>query len=170
MYSFQGGTEPRFDLIQTSLLRLREKIAPASQQWVPVFWHVEATDGVYTTRSTPPQNDPAARCGHKLALFLGNPSDVPTVSSIDPETALGVPYPCPTATTSTVPFTVRFPGLVRLALFDLLGREVITVYDGHAEAGRHEQGFDLSAVGQGTYILRLTSAGTIRERLFIVAR
>ncbi|MFA7332130.1 MAG: T9SS type A sorting domain-containing protein [Candidatus Delongbacteria bacterium] len=56
-------------------------------------------------------------------------------------------------------FTLERPGAVRLAVFDLLGREVALPAAGDFAAGHHEITFDGSALASGIYFARLEAEG-----------
>jgi hypothetical protein len=48
---------------------------------------------------------------------------------------------------------------VRLALYDLLGREAAVVFDGLCPAGEHRRSFDGARLATGVYFARLETAG-----------
>jgi hypothetical protein len=60
-------------------------------------------------------------------------------------------------------------GRVRLAVYDLLGREVATLVDEKKAPGRYEVAFDAAGLASGTYIYRLTAGDfTAAKKLTIV--
>ena len=79
--------------------------------------------------------------------------------------------PNPVRQRATVRYGVpeSLDGPVRLALYDVLGRQVRTVR-AEAEPGRHEQTLDVSGLASGVYVLRLTAAGTAKTRKLTVVR
>ena len=77
--------------------------------------------------------------------------------------ALNQNYPNPFNPTTTIEFTVPTEGKARLKIYDMLGRDVTTLFDGEAKAGLVQQvKFDASALSSGTYLARLEFNG---ERL-----
>jgi len=74
-------------------------------------------------------------------------------------TALLPAYPNPFNPVAVVPFTVAEAGEVRLAVYDLLGREVARLVGAHTEAGAHTARFDASHLASGTYLVRMTAPG-----------
>jgi uncharacterized protein (DUF1501 family) len=54
--------------------------------------------------------------------------------------------------------------LVRLAIYDTLGREVKELVNGAQEPGRHEIVFDASALSSGTYLCRMEAEGADGSR------
>ncbi len=82
---------------------------------------------------------------------------------------LSAPRPNPARTTAQAAFTLGAAGPARLAILDLLGREVATAFDGPAAAGETTVSIDVAALPAGVYVLRL-SAGpqTATQRLAVV--
>ena len=72
----------------------------------------------------------------------------------EPVLALGSVYPNPAQGTATVPLALDVLAEVRLAAYDVLGREVAIVYDGSLAAGEHALAFDAWALPPGVYLLR----------------
>jgi hypothetical protein len=58
---------------------------------------------------------------------------------------------------------------VRLTVYDMLGREVAVLVDGHRAIGRHEATVEAGRLSPGTYLVRLQAGDTERtQRLTIV--
>ena len=75
-------------------------------------------------------------------------------------------YPNPFSRSTTIAYEVDAPQHVRLAVYDVTGREVAVLVDEAVAAGRHEVGFSATALPSGIYIYRLqgnqrTAAGTM---------
>lgn len=84
-----------------------------------------------------------------------------------PELALETPFPNPSRGGATVAFTVGETGPVRLALYDMLGREVAVLAEGERSAGAHTA--TVPGVASGTYVVRLVAGDAARvERLTVV--
>lgn len=89
----------------------------------------------------------------------------PIVESGKPETPeLLQNYPNPFNPSTVVPFRMPARGEVRLAAYDLLGREVAVLYEGVAEAGEHAVRFDGSALASAVYYVRMASGRTVATR------
>ncbi len=84
--------------------------------------------------------------------------------------ALGVPYPNPARGTVAVPFEVPEAGRVRLAAYDVLGREVAVLVDGERPAGGHSARLEVGALAAGVYVVRLVAGGQARAQRLTVAR
>jgi hypothetical protein len=66
-------------------------------------------------------------------------------------------YPNPFNPTTTISFSLVNAGAVKLAVFDISGREVATLVNGYREAGAHNVTFDASNLTSGVYVYRLSS-------------
>jgi beta-N-acetylhexosaminidase len=78
-------------------------------------------------------------------------------------------FPNPFNPVTTLQYTLRSDGPVKLQVFDLLGRLVATPAEGYHSAGIHTVRFDGTGLGSGVYICRLESAGaTATRRLALV--
>ena len=65
-------------------------------------------------------------------------------------------YPNPFNPTTTIEFTVPEDGIVTLRIYDVLGREVVTLFDGEVKAGYYQRAtFDATRIATGIYISRL---------------
>ena len=64
-------------------------------------------------------------------------------------------WPNPARGVVTVAFDLGAPTSVRLALYDVLGREVALLHEGARGAGRHRVALDTSGLPRGTYLVRL---------------
>jgi len=59
---------------------------------------------------------------------------------------------------------------VRLAVYDVLGREVAVLVDGRQEAGAHRATFDASGLAAGTYVYRLTVGSEVQTGRLTLTR
>ncbi len=64
-------------------------------------------------------------------------------------------YPNPFNPTTVVSGQWKADSEIRIVVFDLLGREVATLADGHFPAGRHSFIFNANRLASGTYFVRL---------------
>jgi predicted acyl esterase len=68
-------------------------------------------------------------------------------------------YPNPFNSATTIAAIVPSGGRVTLAVYNVLGEEVVRIVDGEVEPGRHAFRWDASAQPTGVYFARLTVAG-----------
>ncbi len=93
-----------------------------------------------------------------------NSVDVPISSTSidkDPEIASGIRleqnYPNPFNPSTLIRFELRASHVARLAVYDVLGREVEVLVDGAMPAGQHSVTFDASSLSSGMYMYVLTA-------------
>jgi hypothetical protein len=106
------------------------------------------------------------RLGTELRTHAGNTAffarfDAATVTSTERPDAepAGVTrleaYPNPAGQSATIRYHLEVAGPVRLAVYDVLGREVAVLADAVQEAGVHEAVFDTAGLPAGVYSYRL---------------
>lgn len=66
-------------------------------------------------------------------------------------------YPNPFNSTAQVEFTLDEYSVTTLQLFDVLGREVMTLHHGELPAGRHQFSWDASGLASGIYFVKLNA-------------
>ena len=72
---------------------------------------------------------------------------------------VGTPYPNPFNPTTRISFSVEQAQPVRVEVYDMLGRRVMTVFDAYLEAGQvADRPIDASALPGGTYIVRISGS------------
>lgn len=75
--------------------------------------------------------------------------------------------PNPFSRHSTITYSTAGYGMVRLNIYDELGREVTRIIDRTQEQGRHSLDFDGSKLPAGSYTLRLESGGKVVSRKIV---
>jgi len=85
------------------------------------------------------------------------------------ELALHGNYPNPFADHTTIRYEVPEAGEVRIAIFDMIGRQIRTLVDQRQDAGRRQIRFGARGLSSGVYFVRLTSDGrTATQKLTVV--
>lgn len=80
-------------------------------------------------------------------------------------------FPNPFREETTVTFNLSQPAQrASLTVYDLLGREVMTLVDGPQPAGRHEVPFTARGLPSGTYLYRLVVDGTIETETAVLLK
>ena len=82
---------------------------------------------------------------------------VPWPVEVTPETPTLSASPNPFARQTEIAFSLRQPGDVSLAIYDVRGREVARLADGWVEAGSHRVSFEASSLPSGVYVWRLVA-------------
>ncbi|MCX6640851.1 MAG: S8 family serine peptidase [bacterium] len=78
-----------------------------------------------------------------------------TTNTIPNEYALGQNYPNPFNPLTSISFNLPQAGLVKLTVFDVMGRQVATLVNGMREAGAHSVTFDATNLASGVYLYKL---------------
>jgi len=79
-------------------------------------------------------------------------------------------YPNPFNGETDIRFEITDFGLVRLRVYDLAGREVMTLVDGSLPAGRHNRRIDASRLASGVYLIRLEAGNQVLVRKMVLIR
>jgi hypothetical protein len=102
------------------------------------------------------------------STWIGFWQVMPTgLSSVDEElagsssgaTKLAGTQPNPFATSTTIELQLARPGMVTLAVYDLLGREVARLVEGRRESGRFHITWRPDDIATGSYVLQLDVDG-----------
>jgi len=94
-------------------------------------------------------------------LFTGVEGKV-NEGALPKEYELAQNFPNPFNPVTTINYALPKAGKIRIDVFNVLGRLVATLTDGHQVAGRHTVQFDGLAFGSGTYFYRL-EAGSFQQ-------
>jgi uncharacterized protein len=105
---------------------------------------------VVPTRSTVSVNSPAL--------------DVPVVCVLKQN------YPNPFNPMTVLSCQVSVAGRIRLAVYDVLGREVATLIDGQKEPGKYEVTFDGKGLASGVYVYQLTVRDYVESKKMLFLR
>jgi len=130
-----------------------------------VVWKVEATDGLYTTESTPPNGDP--RPGFRLKLTK---EGILSVGETAPANfALSQNYPNPFNPTTTISYSLPKSTQVTMVVYDLLGNKVKTIVNESLDAGTYKVTWDATndlgvQVPSGNYILKMVAGDFVQTR------
>ena len=91
-------------------------------------------------------------------------SEVPTAF------ALKQNYPNPFNPSTNVTYELPRSAVVRLSVYDMLGREVSVLVDERIDAGVHEVKFDASGLSSGVYFYRLQAGTFVETRKLLLLR
>ena len=84
---------------------------------------------------------------------------------------LAAPAPNPVSGQATLSFAVKESQTATLRLYDALGQEVATVYEGTPTAGESQAvQFEATDLASGVYFLRLRAGSHVRTQRFTVVR
>lgn len=92
-----------------------------------------------------------------------------TVGNID-NYELAQNYPNPFNPSTNINFTMPKAGNVKIVLFNALGQEVATLFNGNKDAGFHTVQFNANGLPSGIYFYQMTSEGFNQVRKMILAK
>ena len=78
---------------------------------------------------------------------------------------LGPAYPNPFNPTTSLAYELESGGPVAIRVYDALGRQVATLFDGYQAAGAYTAYFDAAGLSSGTYLIRMEAGGTYQTRI-----
>ena len=138
------------------------------EDWMHVRGLEVTYSGLYPATISPLEPGRTLRITtHAPDPFLGSTDQ----ESISPWTfSLSDPYPNPFNSTTTVGFTIPDQSLISLNLFDLNGRLVKTISNGHFAAGSHTLAFTAEDLASGIYLLRLQANGANIQRKVVLLK
>jgi hypothetical protein len=79
-------------------------------------------------------------------------------------------YPNPFNPSTTIRFSVVQPDLVRIKIYDVLGREVKILVNEIKQAGTYEVQFDASGLASGIYLYRIESGKFVQTKKMILLK
>ena len=78
-------------------------------------------------------------------------------------------HPNPFNPVTTISYQVPFESKVLLEVYDINGRNIITLYDGAAGEGSHYTAWDASEYSSGIYFVKMTADGcNYSQKLMLV--
>jgi hypothetical protein len=79
-------------------------------------------------------------------------------------------YPNPFNPSTVISYQLAVAGEVRLAVYDVLGREVAVLVDEPKAAGNYELTFEAGNLASGVYLYRLEAGGAVQTRRFTLIK
>lgn len=86
------------------------------------------------------------------------------------ETALLGNFPNPFNPSTVIRYQLSASGSVRLAVYDILGRQVAVLTDGNVPSGSHQVRFDASGLASGVYVYRLEAGGIVFTKTLMLVK
>jgi hypothetical protein len=84
--------------------------------------------------------------------------------------ALSQNYPNPFNPSTLIGYSIPSAGRVSLNVYDVLGREVATLFEGFRQPGSYTVRFDGTGLPSGVYLYRLQSGGMVETRKLVIVR
>jgi photosystem II stability/assembly factor-like uncharacterized protein len=105
----------------------------------------------------------------KRELFPTTSVDKPA-DGLPVRTALAQNYPNPFNPSTTITWDVAAEGRVVLKVYDVLGREVATLFDGVSAPGAHAVTWDAGELPGGVYYCRMTAGSSVETKAMMLMR
>lgn len=90
--------------------------------------------------------------------------------SIPSEYSLSQNYPNPFNPTTNIKYSIPVTGHVSLKVFNTLGQEITTLFEGVQQSGNHEVSFDASRLSSGVYMYTLQSGSLSITKKFVLMK
>jgi hypothetical protein len=101
--------------------------------------------------------------------ILLNPSSV--ADNVPAVFKLNQNYPNPFNPTTNISFSLAKSGHTTMKVYNILGNEVVTLFNGNGEAGKlYDVKFDASKLSTGMYIYKLQSGSNVEIRKLVLVR
>ncbi len=90
-------------------------------------------------------------------------NEASSLAGIPNQVSLHQNYPNPFNPNTSIRFSLPEVAHVTIKIFNLMGQEVMTLVDGHQEAGTHALAFQATSLSSGTYFYRMDVNGVVRQ-------
>ena len=115
----------------------------------------------------------AGNGGFIMVTITGGGSFVglnPVGNEIPKDFSLSQNYPNPFNPSTNIIFDIPKDSDVKIAVFDMLGREVQVLANEFKQAGSYEVNFDASGMASGTYFYKLTAGSFVSTKKMILVK
>lgn len=106
-----------------------------------------------------------------LAYTVNGPTSVEDFNnSVPGEFYLAQNYPNPFNPSTKIKFQIADAGIVNLKVFDVLGKEILTLVNEQKPAGSYEIEFDASSLTSGVYFYQLKSGNLVQTKKMVLLK
>ena len=105
-----------------------------------------------------------------LSAVVGTATSIQDDADRADRTELAAAYPNPFNPSTVIGYRLSVDGHTRLAVYDLLGREVAVLVDAPLSAGSHAATFDATGLASGVYMVRLNAGVESFTRLITLVK
>jgi hypothetical protein len=131
----------------------------------------QTSDGGYIIAGDADVRAPSGSKAYLIKTLADGLVSVRTDHSTVPEgIVLQQNYPNPFNPSTTIKYELPQSAVVRLSVYDMLGREVSVLVHEKKDAGVHEATFDGSALSSGMYVYRLRAGDVVATKRMILMK
>jgi hypothetical protein len=123
------------------------------------YWSVQAIDNCFAASEFAPEHS-----------VLITSVEGETLNKLPTEYELNQNYPNPFNPSTTIRYSLVQPELVRIKVYDILGREVKTLVNELKQTGSYEVQFDASGLASGIYFYKLQIGSFVETKKMILLR
>jgi len=105
-----------------------------------------------------------------VARFSGVNAVSPAAATVPEQTSLSQNYPNPFNPSTVVSFQLATASTVRLAVYDILGREVATLVNEQMTPGQHNVTWNAAGMASGVYFYRLTAGSFSQAKQMVLMK
>lgn len=127
------------------------------------YWRVIASDGSLSTTAEPSS-------GRISISYITPPQERPQRTTVVETPTVEQRDPNPFPPSAGIAYTVRHAGHVRLSVFNLLGQEIVNVFEGNQQEGAYDVPFARLKLPSGVYFYRLQAPGVFETKKIVIAR
>jgi immune inhibitor A len=127
--------------------------------------------GIEGINNTHPQSRTREEFLDTVLSYLGLASSIDDNRLQLPENMmLAQNYPNPFNVSTAINYTIKFPGLVRLDIYDVLGRLVATPVNAEQAAGHYQIIWNADKLGSGVYFYKLQAENKVESRRMLLLK
>jgi hypothetical protein len=106
----------------------------------------------------------------KVIFYEGVTVDVDNIAGIVEEYSLEQNYPNPFNPSTKIKFQIPEAGMVSLTVYDILGKEVVSLVNEEKSPGKYELNFDATGISSGIYFYTLRTNNYINTKKMILVK
>lgn len=148
-----------------------------SMSWIPFAGFLSAARSALTRNYSPSVSADTTLAVAEADLHSAIDGLVRSVNSVpgsDSRTvavfALGQNYPNPFNPSTLISYSIPSAGRVSLNVYDVLGKEVATLFEGVRQPGSYAARFDGTGLSSGVYLYRLQAGSMVQTRKLVILR
>lgn len=124
----------------------------------------------YYWRATASNDEGTSQYSSTASFTTGNPTSVAEVNELLTEFKLYQNYPNPFNPSTQISYAVSQSGQISLKIYNMLGQEVKTLYEGIKQTGYYTETFNSEGLSSGIYLYQLKAENFIETRKLVLLK